>query len=272
MKRLKPHLTPSTAIAIIALVFALTGGAFAASSHGGGNAPAKASASTTPLASAAKSKPKPKAKPGPRGPAGPAGKNGTNGANGAPGATGPAGPAGPAGGAGPQGLTGNEGPVGHEGKEGPKGKEGALGTAGVTLPKGASETGVWAVGETASATPELNVSKLYIPISFPIPLAAALIEENVHVFEGETPPGGCEFVTVKETIAQGVEEEVKHLKAAPGNLCVHVTTAFRFTAAQLSLRNPEFSEAGAGTDGAVLESGNLEQAAKGYGTWAVTAP
>jgi hypothetical protein len=68
---LRKHLTPGTFIALIALIFAMTGGAFAASSSGGGSG-AKATASVTrgtSVAAAAKSKAKPKA--GPRGPAGP---------------------------------------------------------------------------------------------------------------------------------------------------------------------------------------------------------
>ena len=56
--RVRRHLTPATFIALLALVFAVTGGAFAASSHGGG-APTgtgvKAIAAK-PLATAAKSK------------------------------------------------------------------------------------------------------------------------------------------------------------------------------------------------------------------------
>ena len=80
-RALRNHLTPSTAIAFVALVFAITGGAFAATgsvnnSGGGGS-------HGTLTASVAKKKAKPKPKGGARGPAGP---------KGAPGATGPAGP------------------------------------------------------------------------------------------------------------------------------------------------------------------------------------
>jgi hypothetical protein len=147
----------------VALVFAVTGGAFAAT--GGGNSPSHA----TLTASAAKSKAKPKTKAGPRGPAGPAGKNGTNGTNGAPGATGPGGPAGPAGGTGPAGgagangesvtntaLVGNKGGCKEGGAEfkvgsgtpthacdGEKGAAGKEGNLGKTLAKGATETGTW---------------------------------------------------------------------------------------------------------------------------------
>ena len=70
MKPLKKHLNPSTFIALLALVFAITGGAFAASGNGGGSG-AKATASvghSTRLAAIAKSKPKPKGKAGPGAP------------------------------------------------------------------------------------------------------------------------------------------------------------------------------------------------------------
>lgn len=117
--RLRKHLTPATGLALLALVFAITGGAFAAT--GGGN-----SSHGTLTASAAKSKAKAKAKAGPRGPAGPAGKNGTNGTNGAPGATGPAGPQGPAGAAG-------------SGTPGPKGENGTNGTSVTSVPASKAE-------------------------------------------------------------------------------------------------------------------------------------
>jgi Collagen triple helix repeat (20 copies) len=91
--RVKKHLTPSTFIALVALVFALTGGAFAAT--GGGRA-----SHATLTASAAKSK----GARGPRGPAGPAGKEGKEGKPGATGATGKEGAPGKEGPAGPTGA------------------------------------------------------------------------------------------------------------------------------------------------------------------------
>ena len=131
------HLTPSMAIAFVALVLALTGGAFAATPHGGGGA----------TATAAKSKAKPKAKAGPRGPAGPAGKTGATGATGPAGATGPGGAAGAkgeTGGAGVQGVqgetgaTGPQGPIGDTGVQGPQGEPW---TPNNTLPANATEKG-----------------------------------------------------------------------------------------------------------------------------------
>jgi hypothetical protein len=153
-QRVRKHINPATILALVALVFAVTGGAFAAT--GGGNSPSHA----TLTASAAKSKAKPKTKAGPRGPVGPAGKNGANGANGA---QGPAGPAG-ANGAGTPGAEGKPGTNGESVtvaaagslcKEGGSkftvagktehvcnGEKGVL-HPGETLAKGATETGTW---------------------------------------------------------------------------------------------------------------------------------
>jgi hypothetical protein len=157
--KIKKHFTPSTLIAIIALVFAATGGAFAATG-GSGN-----SSHATLTASAAKAKAKAKTKAGPRGPAG---KNGTNGA---PGATGPAGPAGPQGPGGAQGAAGNNGANGEPGAPGtsvtsapaskaecesggvkytPGGKV-CNGKPGFTetLPSGKTETGAWTIASSS---------------------------------------------------------------------------------------------------------------------------
>ena len=111
---IRTHLSYANVAATMALVFALTGGAFAATSHpGGGWAGSKASASVTPVASTAKKKaapkstrgsPRPRALParqgrlvrpggatgpaggtGPQGPQGSAGNNATNGEKGEPG-------------------------------------------------------------------------------------------------------------------------------------------------------------------------------------------
>jgi hypothetical protein len=83
--------SPATVIAVVALVFAMLGGAYAASNSSNGG---KATASAK------------KAKRGPRGPKGPKGDPGPVGPIGATGATGATGPGGPAGGTGPTGPQG----------------------------------------------------------------------------------------------------------------------------------------------------------------------
>jgi hypothetical protein len=152
------RLSPAGVVAVIALVFAMAGGAFAANNQGQG-----ASASA-------------KAKKGPRGP------KGATGPAGAAGAQGPAGPQGPVG---PAGKEGPQGPQGVPGEEGEPGEEGSPWTAGGTLPEGATETGAWSF-EASSPIIE------QVPISFPIPLADPLDAAHVHLIApGEPTPEGC---------------------------------------------------------------------------------
>jgi hypothetical protein len=98
-------------IAVIALVFAMSGGAIAARHY---------------VADSGTQKPAAKKN-----------KKVVRGPKGEPGARGPAGPQGPAGPAGSQGA---------EGAPGPRGVEGSPWTAGGTLPSGKSESGTWVAG------------------------------------------------------------------------------------------------------------------------------
>ena len=125
-------------IAVVALVFAMIGGAYAASS---GLSPQQ----KKEVKKIAK---KFAGKQGPAGPQGPAGANGKDGAQG------PTGPAGTNGTNGTNGATGATGPTG------------SPWTAGGTLPPGATETGAYFV---EGPTGEFRRAVL----SFPIPLASA---------------------------------------------------------------------------------------------------
>lgn len=102
------HFNATTIVAITALVFAMTGGAFAITNHHKGDSHAIASI-------AKKKKSKAKVLRGPRGPKG---------------ETGPAGPQGPEGKA---GLNGKDGTNGTNGKDGLDGKDGANGTNGASV-------------------------------------------------------------------------------------------------------------------------------------------
>ena len=229
--RARKRLTPSMLIALLALVFAVTGGAFAATSHGG-SAPAKATANSSrasrhgSLSLIAKSK----AKTGPRGPrglVGPAGKNG------APGATGPAGPAGAKGEAGAAGaagasgvgvtstaFSGAKGTCTHgqggveissangttyvcngEGEEGNPGKEGSPWTAGGVLPSGSTETGAWGAHFEGKAA-----GTVISPISFSIPLNEALVEK-------------AHYVPTCAGLAAGSLPECEEIKQRTGAIC-----------------------------------------------------
>jgi hypothetical protein len=134
---------------VIALVFALFGGAYAAS-NSSNNGKATASA---------------KAKKGPRGP------KGATGPAGPAGAQGPAGPQGAKGDAGANGANGAAGATGTTGPTGAKGATGATGATGFsgfteTLPSGKTETGVW----SAAASPIEESLEISSSISFSIPL------------------------------------------------------------------------------------------------------
>ena len=222
---LRKHISPTTVVAFMALVFAMTGGAFAATgSGGGGNTGAKASASVTPAATAAKAKAKPKTKAGSRGPAGPKGATGATGATGAAGPAGTAGATGPAGPVGPAG-TGTEGKEGKEGKAGPEGKTGPEGKSGFTktLPSGETETGAWAYSFVVG---EAEVAQ-YVPISFAIPLAEELGGSQVHYILANGKE--WDFSTSAEVTSTTCLGTVATPTAVAGNLCVY--------AAQLGQKN-----------------------------------
>jgi Collagen triple helix repeat (20 copies) len=146
--------TAGFALAVIALVAALAGGAYAAAGF--------TKAQEKQIAKIAKKY---------------AGKNGAPGAQGPAGPAGPQGPAGPAGAAGKDGAIGAAGATGATGATGPTGKNGVTGASGATgptgspwtangtLPVGSTETGAWTFKvPTAFAFAETA-------ISFPVPLA-----------------------------------------------------------------------------------------------------
>jgi len=118
------------------------------------------------------------------------GKAGLPGANGLTGPTGPAGQPGPTG---PAGAKGDTGPEGKQGVEGKEGKEGSPWTAGGVLPKGATETGQWVmIGSATAKDPETT------NLQFTIPLAAPLEGSQVHFIKPEeTPPAGCSGTLAK---------------------------------------------------------------------------
>jgi len=241
--------TTALILSIIALVFAMLGGAYAASQS--------------------------KVVKGPRG------KTGKTGKTGAQGPTGPAGPAGPPG---AKGDAGAQGAVGQNGKsiivtpiaeEEPKceerggaevkqegavsgvevcaGEEGSPWSAGGTLPKGATETGGWAFNTTAGA------GEVYAPISFNIPLKEKLDENHVH-FAREAG-----FATT-------CTGELESPTAPSGHLCVY-NSAFGGLANATFNIITSLSFSGvkeASASGALLYFTITGEPAFGYGSWAVT--
>jgi len=232
-------------ISVIALVFAMFGGAYAASNSSGGHA----------VASKAK-----KAKTGQRGPRGPRG------------ATGPAGPQGPAGPAGAPGAKGDVGANGSNGTNGTSattaaytGSECANGGVEVksasptayvcngedgqtgfteTLPSGKSEHGVWLYNSGGGSR---------VPISFPIPLPAGVA---VHYM----PKGGEPTEECPGTAAEPA--------AASGNLCLYIAELSSEPPFVFAI-NTEGGGTEAGKGGVVVQ---FSGTTNGFGPWAVTAP
>ncbi len=155
------RVSPAGTIATLALILAMSGGAYAASKY---------VITTTKQI-------KPSVLKSLQGKTGPAGAPGSAGPAGAQGAQGPAGPAGPQGtqgtqgGKGETGSQGTKGTTGAAGATGLKGATGATGTTGYTetLPSGKTETGEWATYGPAAGQ-ELRTGS----ISFTIPLKTAL--------------------------------------------------------------------------------------------------
>jgi hypothetical protein len=245
--RRRLHLTPSALIATLALVFAMSGGAYAAGKY--------LITSTKQIS--------PKVLKSLQG------KAGTSGAQGALGASGPAGAAGATGVQGPTGATGPQGPAGEKGEKGEKGTKGANGTNGAihpgeTLPPDASETGVW----LNTSTPATQQST---QLSFTIPLAESLTwgeglpgepENQVHYINelgNEVPTVGTELAS--HPACPGT---VERPEATPGNLCIYAFVASP-TGQNENITNPAHGGSGAATTGALLD------APESRGTWVVTA-
>jgi hypothetical protein len=241
----------------MALVFAMFGGAYAASNDSGGAGKATASA---------------KAKKGPRGP------------KGAKGDTGPAGPQGPAGPKGDAGAPGANGAPGADGKsvavtaiqpeedgceelggaevkvtgsaQGAEVCNGAQGPPGPTcsevtgqclLPQGATETGVWRFRG-------IGVDDYLAVISYPLRLSSAPSYLYVPPAQATTPGA-----------VSGCPGTVNDPKAAPGKLCVYVSSLGNIEEAIFDTPSPD------PTSGHVVDfyPTFAAQLAFGGGTWAV---
>jgi hypothetical protein len=262
VKRLKRRLGangPGLIVAVVAMLVALTGGAFAASG-----------ALTSKQKKEVKAIVKKEAKtiPGPAGAQGPAGAAGAKGDKGDPGTLGSPGAPGKSvkvtSLAAPEceGRTGalvkEEGAVsGAKVCKGEKGEEGSPWTDGGTLPPGATETGTWAFTGTAAD------NKIHVAISFPIPLAEELLEADVH-FQTDAGfttdcPGNAENPNPKQ-----------------GELCVYTTPADfpeEVTFERISpLFGPPGEEKGASISGAILAFSKPTGNASGSGSFAVRAP
>jgi hypothetical protein len=210
---IRGRITYANVASTLALVFAMSGGAYAAKSY--------VITSTNQIS--------PKVLKVLRG---------RTGLGGAAGAKGAAGPQGVSGGQGPKGETGANGENGASGTSGTSvaikafsgsrgkctlggsefragssatfacnGKEGSPWVDGGTLPSGATETGVLAAA--GAPTPVRGAEEgIATTISFPIPLSEPLEASGIHFIKaGESPPEGCSGSLLEP-------------QAEPGNLCV----------------------------------------------------
>jgi hypothetical protein len=203
------------------------------------------------------------------------GKAGTVGPAGAAGAAGPAGPAGPVGAKGADGTNGSNGAPGTNGtsvtsstepkgancKEGGSkfvaasgttyacnGENGSPWTAGGTLPPGATETGIWSL--TGGGNGET-----YVPLSFTIPLAAPLREESQVHYVPENGGGVCKGTAENPT-------------APSENLCVYQSSLSGAKAE--GIWDYTGGRLGAGVSGAYIFFEGVTSNSNGRGTWAVT--
>jgi len=264
-KRMSSGFTYANVAATLALVFAMTGGAYAAG--------------VFKITSTKQISPKVlKALKGANG------KNGTTGAQGAAGPTGPAGPAGPvgpsgsAGAGGAKGETGSKGEKGDKGEKGVKGDEGSPWTAGGTLPPGATETGTWTSGKLVGTGESINITTA---ISFPIPLALPPEFKEDPVLDGThvhhlTPE---EVEKHEGAAASECPGSVIHPLAEEGQLCVYLggsqpaeaieTSEFKVTKIGVA---SNVQTVGASSSGATLLINYTGEApsAQLVGSWAVT--
>jgi hypothetical protein len=264
---------PGITVAVIALILALSGAAFAAS----GALTAKQRKEVSKIAKAEAKK-----FPGPAGPVGAQGLAGTQG---------PGGPAGARGDKGEKGDMGLSGATGESvevtpiapnepecegrggtlvekedattasekaevctGKKGADGAEGKPWTPNNVLPPGASETGTWTFSGTTSDTAGIQVA-----LPFFIPLSAPL-EGHVH-YSGEG------------SFSTSCKGNTEFPKPEPGELCVYTNTAEEPENTTFEgIFSSSFPEEGASPEGAVLKFSAPTGETRTSGTYAVRAP
>jgi hypothetical protein len=259
---IRKRVTFANVILTFALVFAFTGGAFAAGKY--------------LITSTKQISPKVlkslTGKPGKNGAPGTPGAQGPQGAPGAPGANGKDGAPGTGGAAGESvtfkavatsdsakcgGLGGGEYTLAGKTTLVCNGQTGFT----ETLPSEKAEKGDWAVSGLSVSDPELTpFGGAETAISFPIPLASAPTEVDV-IGEGQTPPSGCSGT-------------VANPEAKPGHLCIFIFKKSSSATGGIipgSAATGEFAKADA--TGSLLYAVTAKAGEEVFakGTWAVSA-
>ncbi len=271
--KLRKRLTYANVVMTLALVFAMSGGAYAA-----GKYLITSTKQISPkVLSALKGKAGPAGAPGAQGPAGPAGPSGPGGAKGENGASGTEGKAGANG----ESVTMKAEPNGTHCKEGGasfsvsgkteyacNGKQGSPWVAGGTLPAGSTEQGVWSYFNTE----EVSQAEKTAPISFGIPLKTA---PQAHFIGSKEELAGepHEALAIKNGQCKG---SVEKPEAANGQLCVFTRLDIGVVAVNFfDFQTGNDNEEASGTAGTSLflkiekfptERGEVVSG----GTWAVT--
>jgi hypothetical protein len=228
-------LTRSTnLLLVVAIIFAMTGGAFAAT---------KTKIIITSTSQISKPVLKKLEKPGAPGKEGAVGKEGLPGKQGEPGKEGK------------EGKEGKQGEPGKEGKQGEPGKEGKEGSFGGPLLSEKTETGTW----------DLSAGKEGVPVSqigFTARLKAALGSSQVHYVgetgNGSTCPGSAANPEAEPGNLCVYEEFSQEIKTGPS-----------IVDSSSSLFAPKI---GASVAGAIIifSRESVESTPFAYGTWAVT--
>jgi len=264
---IRKHFNATTVVAIVALVFAMTGGAYAAKKY----LITSTKQISPKVLKQIKGAKGPAGPPGPAGSQGPAGEKGANGAPGEKGADGAPGEKGAPGSNGESVTVASASGSECSGLGGSKfsnktgsgtacnGKEGSPWTMGGTLPSKETEVGMW-------GSPTTYGGSGLVAISFNLPLAKALTAEHVHLINnsgeevyvgGERPPTECTGGTAEEP------------KAEPGNLCVYESSlGEKFS--YLPFYYSVFPSALI-TAGGVDVPFDAEEGGLAAGSWAVTA-
>jgi hypothetical protein len=182
--------------------------------------------------------------------------------------------AGPKGATGPQGPKGDVGAMGPQGPQGAKGAAGSPWTIGGVVPSGQTLVGSWSA-ENEWATAENDVQQFFrVPISFTIPLSAApavrMFSESIFftvtsagVFEPYFEPDAEEKF---EAVCPGSADSPS---AEPGNLCLYLDQATKagtgYSLLKLATATPPPHTYGWSLP-LTLEAESLVE-----GSWAVTA-